>query len=495
MLNHYSSKKFEDYLSEIKETGFVEQVNPPILLISGLPGARVGEVVLFKTGDVGLIMAISPDLCEVLLFSKNITPTGTQVARTNQILSIPVGEELLGTYLDPLCKSLYDNRVSPRPQETRAVDITAPGIDSRDKVTVPFVTGVTVVDLMIPLGKGQRELIIGDRKVGKTEFLLQTMLTQAKSGTICVYSGIGRKKIDLKKIEDFIEKNGIASKCIIISTSSSDSLGLIYLTPFTAMTVSEYFRDAGNDVLLILDDLTTHAKFYREISLIAKKFPGRSSYPGDMFYTHARLLERAGNFKTSSGTHSITCLPVAETLQGDISGYVQTNLMSITDGHVFFDPEFFNEGKRPAVNYFLSVTRVGRQTQSKLRWGINRELNSFLTLFEKTQRFVHFGAELNEGIKATLGMGSRVLSFFDQSMGKIVDINVQMVIFCLIWAGYFNDKSPGQIRVICEKAIFSHDSNVEFKEVVDDLINNAKDFNDLLGKIGSKAKYFLEFFN
>jgi F-type H+/Na+-transporting ATPase subunit alpha len=494
MSTNYLTKKFEEYLTEIKETGFVEMVAHPIAQISGLPQARSGEVVVFETGELGLITSIDRDFNEVLVFSENPVALGIQVARTNEILGIPVGKELLGTSLNPLGKALYDNMLSPHPKDFAVVDTYPLGIEHRERVTSPFVTGVTVVDLMIPLGKGQRELILGDRKTGKTEFLLQTMLTQAKSNTICIYTCIGKKKTDIMAIEAFVEKNKINENTLIVATSSSDSLGLIYLTPYSAMAVAEYFNRLGNDVLIILDDLTTHAKFYREISLLSKKFPGRASYPGDIFYTHARLLERAGNFKTQGGVNSITCLPVAETLEGDISGYIQTNLMSITDGHVFFDPNLFNEGRRPAVNYFLSVTRVGRQTQSKLRWGINRELNSFLSLFEKTQRFVHFGAELNEGIRATLSMGDRVLSFFDQPMGSVLHLNVQIVMFCLIWAGFFNDKNGVQIKQITQKAIKSYDTNMDFKKNVDELVESVKEFNELLGKIGAKSKYFIEYF-
>ena len=343
---------------------------------------------------------------------------------------------------------------------------------------------------MVPLGKGQRELIIGDRETGKTDFLLQTMLSQARQGSVCIYAAIGKKKIDIKKVEEYLTNNNIMKDTVLMITSSVEPLGVIYLTPYSAMTLAEHFRDSGRNVLLVLDNLTTHAKFYREIALLSKKFPGRGSYPGDIFYTHSRLLERAGNYKTAS----ITCLPVAETVEGDISGFIQTNLMSITDGHVFFDKDLFAEGRRPAINYFLSVTRVGRQTQTKLRWGLNRELNSLLTLYEKAQRFSHFGAEVSEGIKTTLETGDKIIKFFDQPIGKIMQLNVQIVLFSLIWLGVIKEQNEAKIKFIAEKAIQTYEVDPGFKTTVDKLVENSNDFNDLLGKVSSKAQNIMDVF-
>ncbi|HOA18731.1 MAG TPA: F0F1 ATP synthase subunit alpha, partial [bacterium] len=313
-------------------------------------------------------------------------------------------------------------------------------------------------------------------------------------GSICIYAAIGKKKSAIKKVEEFFDKYKVRDKSIIVASSSSDSIGHIYTTPYSAMTIAEYFRDKGQDVLLILDDLTEHAKYYRELSLLSKKFPGRDAYPGDIFYSHARLLERAGNFKINNkNTASITCLVVAETIEGDMSGYIQTNLMSITDGHIFFDQDLYKRGKRPAINHFLSVTRVGRQTQSSVRWGINRELTSFLILQNKTERFIHFGAEVNEGIKATLSMGERVNFFFDQSMEEILDMNVQIMIFGLIWTGVLRDYSEGKIKFYMNQAQKYYNIDKSFKEKVDKLIDSCQDFNQFLGKISSQHKDIIEY--
>ncbi len=478
----YSKEDFTKYLEDIGEVGYVQMVSMPLISVSGLPGAKTYEVVLFESGELGWVLSLSKDYAEILLLSQNPIQMGCRVVRTNMPLEIPVGEELLGHSIDALGKSLYDDNPVIL-QSTSRIDVPASGISSREKVSEPLETGVAVVDLTVPLGKGQRELIIGDRKTGKSEFLLQVLQTQVKKGAVCIYACIGKKKIDVKKVENFIDKNNLWKSCIVIASSSSDPLGLIHLTPYSAMTMAEYFRNIGKNVVLILDDLTTHAKFYREISLISKKFPGRSSYPGDIFFTHSRLLERAGNFITDKGSVSITCLPVAETVEGDTSGYIQTNIMSITDGHIFFDSTIFETGRRPAVNYFLSVTRVGRQTQSKLRWSINRELISFLSLLDKTQDFVHFGAEVNEGIRSTLSMGSKILSFFNQPMGRTLDLNLQIVLFSLIWIGSLNTEDPAGSSIVLEKAISLYDKNEQFKLKIDDLVYKSEDLNDLLKKV------------
>jgi F-type H+-transporting ATPase subunit alpha len=495
MYRNYSPKKFQELLESTGETGFVEYINPPFLYISGLPYAKPKEVVLLEDGQVGEIVSLTQENAEVLVFSTLPTSVGTRVVRTGKVLEVPTSDDLLGATISPLGTPLYEDVIIKPQQVFRPIEEPSLDISHREKITKTFETGVAVVDLIVPLGKGQRELVIGDRKTGKTEFIQQCLLSQAKRGVICIYACIGKPKIDIKKVEKFIKKNEIADKCIVMASSNSDPLGLIFITPYAAMSLAEYFRDTGRDVLLVLDDLTNHAKYYREISLISKRFPGRSSYPGDIFYTHSRLLERAGNFKTTSGVQSITCLPVAETVEGDISGYIQTNLMSITDGHIFFDKDLFSQGRRPAVNYFLSVTRVGRQTQNALRWGVNRELNSFLILLEKTQSFVHFGAELNSGIRETLTMGSKILSFFDQPIGKVLDIELQIIVFSLIWVGAIKSESNEKTKFIVRKFIQEYETNKSFVDKVHTLINSSADFNVLLGKVNTKQSELLGHIN
>jgi len=314
--------------------------------------------------------------------------------------------------------------------------------------------------------------VIGDRKTGKTEFLLQTVFSQAIKGTICVYAVIGQKQVDIRKRQEFLENKKIKDNCILVASSSSDPSGLIYLTPYTAMTVAEFFRDQGMDVLLILDDMTTHARYYREISLLARRFPGRDSYPGDIFYAHARLIERAGNYKKGS----ITCLPVAESVLGDLSGYVQTNLMSMTDGHIFFDIELYNQGKRPAVNPELSVTRVGHQAQTSVQRDLSRELMSFLVNHERMQQFMHFGAEAGETVKSVLRMGSKIDAFFSQTQSEIIPININILILAGIWVGIWNEVEPDELKKDMEQVVLSYQTDPNYKSQVDQYISSFETF-------------------
>jgi len=488
----FSKEKFNEYLKTSGETGRVALVSYPIVYADGLPSAFPQEIVIFETGELGQVVSADQDFVEILLFSPEPVAIGTSVAKTQKTLEIPVDQQLLGKIITPLGSALYKTNPLPDFPESRPVEILPPGIDVREKIAEPMETGVSVVDMMVPLGMGQRALVIGDRKTGKTNFLLQTVLSQTERGTICVYAIIGKGISAIRHVEDFVAKNKLTEKVVIVAAKSTDSSGVIFLTPYTAMTVAEYFRDQGKNVLIILDDLSTHAKFYREISLLGKNFPGRNSYPGDIFYTHGRLIERAGNFKTKDGIFSITCLPVAETVEGDISGYIQTNLMSMTDGHIYFDKDLFAAGRRPAVNFFLSVTRVGRQTQNSVKSGISRELNNFLSLHEKTQSFVHFGAELSDAVRTTLEMGDKILEFFNQAPDETLPVNLQIMLFSLIWVGVWNNLSKDELRETIDKIIKAYKSSEVVKNTFADYLKNAVDFNALLGKVSTDSNKILE---
>jgi F-type H+/Na+-transporting ATPase subunit alpha len=319
---------------------------------------------------------------------------------------------------------------------------------------------------------------------------MQTVLFQARQGTLCIYAGIGKKKLEIKRVEEFFQKEGILQNTIIVASSSHDPVGVIYITPYTAMALAEYFKDQGRDVLVIMDDLTSHAKFYREISLLGKRFPGRNSYPGDIFYTHARLLERAGNFKTKTGENSITCLPVVETTQGDLSGYIQTNLMSMTDGHIYFDMDLFIKGRRPAINTFLSVTRVGRQTQTDLDRSISRELTSFLTLYDKMQNFVHFGAEMTTSVKETIKQGEHVLDFFTVTSEQAIPHDLQMILFGVLWQGYWKEKGITEMRTEIETLLKRYTSDEPFRQRIAGMVQKSTTFNGLLNDIRQQIDLF-----
>lgn len=472
-------KSFQQYLTITEEIGFVEACNQSIVHASGLPNATLQEIVMFETGELGVILSMSRDQAEILLLSKYSVKGGTRVTRTGNKQEMPVGFELLGKTVNPFGHPLDVSKTIEKPKISRPIDISPTGINTRKRIEKSFETGVTLVDMLIPLGKGQRELVIGDRKTGKTSFLYQTILKQASMGTICIYAGIGKKKTDIKKIETFFHDSGIEDNTVIIATSSEEPAGVTYLTPYAAMTLAEYFRDEGHDVLVVMDDLFTHAKFYREIMLIGRRFPGRNAYPADIFYTHARLLERAGNFVLANGTeHAITCLPVVESVEGDIAGFIQTNLMSMTDGHIYFDIDMFGKGNRPAINPFLSVSRVGRQTQTPLRLSIHRELISFLTLHRRLENFSHFSAEAGTGIKRTLAVAEHIFAFFTQGAREVKNLDLQIVIFCLLWTDHW--QAIPQMEKDIEVMNQTYKNNLEAQSMIKELIHNAESLNALL---------------
>jgi F-type H+/Na+-transporting ATPase subunit alpha len=387
---------------------------------------------------------------------------------------VQLGLELLGKTVNPF-GTIIGSSPLKKIDEVRSIEIHPPGLSERKPVDAQMETGVALIDIIVPLGKGQRELVIGDRKTGKTEFLYQTMISQAQRGIISIYAVIGQKQVDTLLLDNYLKEKGIRESTIIVSSGSSDAPGLIYLTPYVAMTIAEYFRDQGKDVLLILDDMTTHARSYREISLLAKRLPGRGSYPGDIFYTHARLVERAGAFLKGS----ITCLPVAESILGDLSGYIQTNLMSMTDGHIFFDIELYNQGNRPSVNPFLSVTRVGHQTQGKLQRELSNSISSFLVVYDRMKQFMHFGTEASESARNILAQGARLDIFFNQGTEVIYDLPFSMFIVGCIWAGKTNDLRPNDFKKKISTLYTSYSTNVDYKTKIGNLIH-VSSFSELV---------------
>ncbi len=485
---------FDTLLHTWNEIGYIQEVNGSLLTVDGLPKVRMNEIVLLETGELAQVFSLQKDKVMLLLFSPHYINIGTRVVRTGQTLNIEIGDFLLGACIDPLAKPIIAS-LNPSNSQKRPIEIRAKGIAERQKITQPFVSGVSIVDMLIPLGKGQRELIIGDRKTGKTSFLLQTVLSQTKTGTVCIYAMIGKQQNEINNLLNFLRENKIIHQTVLVVSSRHDPEGLIYLTPYTAMTIAEYFRDQGKEVLLIMDDLTTHAKAYRTISLMAKRFPGRSSYPANIFYTHARLLERAGNFKQGDKATSITCLPVAETTNGDLSGYIQTNLMSMTDGHIFFDVNLYSSGRRPPINSFLSVSRVGRQTQTPLGQSIARELNSFLTLLEKSEKYSHFGAEATTNIKDTLSFGSKVIAFFNQSTDVSMPLPLQMFIFALIWARYFQALSilEQEEKISAIRKLYF--SSKDIQNFVENIISKSDTLNHLLTQLNLQDEMIKKYFS
>jgi len=395
-----------------KDVGEVISPGESWVKVQGFKKGFLGEAVSFETDEKGLIFGLEDGTADVLVFSRNPLKNKTKVARTAESLKISVGDGILGASVNSLGYYLHPQKKPSEDTFPRIIDVPPPGVSLRKKITENLITGVPVVDFLVPLGKGQRELVIGDMRTGKTHLLSQVVISQAQEGTICVYCLIGKRKAEVKRLENLLREKKVLSKSVIVAATSYDPPAMVYLAPFAAMAIAEHFRDEGRDTLVVLDDMTAHANYYRELMLTAGHFPGRESYPSDIFHVQSRIIERAGNFIIDDKQASITCLPVAETQDGDLTGYIPTNLMSMTDGHIFFDKEMYFQGVRPAINIFLSVTRVGRQTQHKLIRRLSEQLFKAISDYEEVLRFVRFGPEMTEKIKRKLEKGERVLAFF-----------------------------------------------------------------------------------
>ncbi len=475
---------FEKAIRDTSEIGKVAEVVHVLAFVDGLPDVRIDEIVIFDNGEMGQVVAMNEHV-EVLMLGQGQVKVDSKVARTGKFLDVAVGPELLGKVIDPLGNSLGEPFSIANPVY-HPIERVPDKLINRDLIRDPLITGVPIVDLVVPLGKGQRELLVGDQKTGKTSFLLSTIVNQASQGNICIYSAIGKKRTSVHRFINYFKKWGVSQNIVLVASGSSDSPGLIFINPYVAMTIAEYFRDQGRDVLLILDDLTTHAKYYREISLLGKRFPGRNSYPGDIFYIHSRLLERAGKFVKGS----ITALPVVDTVLGDLAGFIQTNVMSMTDGHLFFDTEYANLGRYPAVNPFLSVTRVGFKTQSGLIRDVSRKLSAFLVKLEKLRQFLHFGAELSEETLKSISIGDRLIAFFNQPVEVVVPVNVSVFVVAAILGGMWRDIEVPKMKGIIEVFLNNYIKREVFRIDVDNLVGKNRTLESLVLSIRDNAGSF-----
>jgi len=436
---------FEYCIEKKKDWGQIVELGELLVGVSGLTGVTIGEGVAFEGGEHGRIMAIKESRVEVVRLSRTPVMMGERVAATGKPIMTTCGRGILGGMINGLGYTMGGGREKSPETEPREIETRPMGIAGRTRVSQYLETGITILDQLVPIGHGQRELVIGDRKSGKTQLLLQVLINQVRAGTIGIYCAIGKRASEIKRIKEYLVKQKVMNKCLIVASSAASVAGEVYVTPFTAMTHAEYFRDQGHDVLLILDDLSSHAKYYREIGLAAKQFPGRESYPGDVFHVQAKLLERAGNFLIKGKARAITCLPVAESLLGDMTGFIQTNLMSITDGHWYLDTQIFHSGARPAVNVFLSVSRVGRQTQPPLVREVGERLMTLLKESEAVSRFMQFGSELNKDILTMVEQSRRVRKIFNQVGGVLIPLPVQLLMIMRAWQGQYEGKGAEQL--------------------------------------------------
>ena len=484
---------FKNYLEKTGEIGQIVAINHSIVYISGLPGLKLGEMVITENEEKGRVHGLDKKIAEVLMFVTGKLKVVEKVARTNKPFQIPVSQGFLGRIINPLCQPI--DGLGPIIGEKKYLSIQreAPGITQRVRVNKPLETGVMVVDLLVPIGYGQRELVIGDAKTGKTTFLLQTMISQAKEGIICIYVGIGKETSAVKIVEDYLKEMNAFDKTVMVIATSENPSTINYLSPFSGMTIAEYFRDRGEKVLIIFDDLSSHAKFYREISLLVKRVPGRASYPGDIFHIQAALVERAGNIKTPDNKEvSITALPVAETLENDISGYIQTNLMAMTDGHIFFDINGFRKGKRPAINAFLSVSRVGNQTKEPLDRSLAGWIKRKLVEYQRVMEFSQFGAELSWETQKLLDLGKKLEILFNQGLKTIIPRSLRLFLFGLLFFGFWEDKPQNVMKVEIEEILKKYKEGV-FSEVESEIkkIKNLEELKSFIGKIIPKVKEIL----
>jgi F-type H+-transporting ATPase subunit alpha len=426
---------------DIEEIGRVMEIGDGIARLSGLSKCQSSEMLVFPNGEIGIALNIESDSVGAIIIGdyKGIKE-GHEVRRTGKILQVPVGEQFLGRVIDALGKPL-DGKGSIAAESSYPMEKIAPGVMSREPVTVPLQTGIKSIDALIPIGRGQRELIIGDRQTGKTAIAIDTILNQKHTGVICVYVAIGQKESKIARIVKKLEDEGAMAYTTIVLAGASQNAAYSYLAPYSGTALAEYFMDQGKDVLVVYDDLSKHAIAYREISLLLRRPPGREAFPGDIFYLHSRLLERSCRRNEEYGGGSITSLPIVETQAGDVSAYIPTNIISITDGQIFLQSNLFYKGIRPAVNVGISVSRVGSAAQIKSLKKVVGRLKLDLAQYRELEAFAQFASDLDQATKKVLDRGERVTEFLKQSQYSPVPAAVQVVLIYAVNNGYIDNLS------------------------------------------------------
>ena len=440
-ISNVIKEQIRNYTSkiEMKETGTVILVGDGIARVYGLRECMASELLEFDDGSFGMAQNLETETVSVALLSNdNNVREGSAVKRTGKVLSVPVGEEMLGRVVDALGNPI-DGKGPIAAKETRPIESEAPGIIERKSVSVPLQTGIKAIDSMIPIGRGQRELILGDRQTGKTEIALDTIINQKDSGVLCIYVAIGQKNSSVVQLASELMAAGAMEYTVIVSASASESAPLQYVAPYSGCAMAEYFREKGKDVLIVYDDLSKHAVAYRALSLLIRRPPGREAYPGDVFYLHSRLLERAACVAPEYGGGSITALPLIETQAGDVSAYIPTNVISITDGQIFLESELFHAGVMPAINPGISVSRVGGSAQLKGMKKVSGELKLLYSQYRELQAFAQFGSDLDADTKARLALGERIVEVLKQGRNSPVRVGCQVAIVYAVINGYLND--------------------------------------------------------
>ena len=431
---------------DMGEVGTVVLVGDGIASVYGLRNCMSTELLEFEDGSVGLAQNLENDTVSVAILSdKYDIREGTKVKRTGTVLSIPVGESFLGRVVNPLGEPI-DGKGPIFGEARRPVEAEAPGIIERQSVSTPLQTGIKAIDSMIPIGRGQRELIIGDRQTGKTEIAIDTIINQKDKNVICIYVAIGQKATSVVSLVADLVREGAMAYTIVVSATAAESAPVQYIAPYSGCAMAEYFREQGKDVLIIYDDLSKHAVAYRALSLLIRRPPGREAYPGDVFYLHSRLLERAACVSPEFGGGSITALPIVETQAGDVSAYIPTNVISITDGQIFLETEMFHSGIIPAINPGISVSRVGGSAQVKAMKKVSGELKLLYSQYRELQAFAQFGSDLDADTRARLHLGERIVEVLKQDRNAPVPVGGQVGIIYAVINGYLNDVALEDIK-------------------------------------------------
>ena len=437
-------KNYENQL-ESSDTGVVILVGDGIAKVSGLDKCMAGELVEFPNGSFGMAQNLEEDTVSIVILGTDSgIREGDTVKRTGKVVSVPVGETLLGRVVNALGEPI-DGKGPLAPADYHPIETPAPGIIDREPVNEPLQTGIKAIDAMIPIGRGQRELIIGDRQTGKTTIATDTILNQKGKDVLCIYVAIGQKRSTVAGIVDDLTAGGAMDYTIVVSATASELAPMQYIAPYSGCTMGEYFMHQGKDVLVVYDDLSKHAVAYRAISLLIRRPPGREAYPGDVFYLHSRLLERAAHLSQKNGGGSLTALPIIETQAGDVSAYIPTNVISITDGQIFLETELFHAGVMPAVNPGISVSRVGGAAQIKAMKKVAGSLKLLYSQYRELQSFAQFGSDLDADTKARLALGERIVEVLKQKNKAPAEVAHQVCIIYAVVNGYLKDVAVADI--------------------------------------------------
>jgi len=445
-------QQIEQYDQEIKvsNVGTVLQVGDGIARVYGLDNVMASELLEFEDGTIGIAQNLEEDNVGVVLFGQGLgIQEGSAVRATGQIASIPVGDAMVGRVVDALARPI-DGKGEIKTTENRLLESPAPGIIARKSVYEPMATGITAIDAMIPIGRGQRELIIGDRQTGKTSIAVDTILNQKGKGVICVYVAIGQKASTVAQVVQTLADRGALDYTIIVSANANDSAALQYLAPYTGASLAEYFMYKGTATLVVYDDLSKHAQAYRQMSLLLRRPPGREAYPGDVFYLHSRLLERAAKLSPALGEGSMTALPIIETLAGDVSAYIPTNVISITDGQIFLSSDLFNSGVRPAINAGISVSRVGSAAQTKAMKKVAGKLKLELAQYDELKAFSQFASDLDKATQNQLARGARLQELLKQPSSSPLSVEDQVALIYAGTNGYMDEVPVEKVTEFCK---------------------------------------------